>query len=272
MSAITIDQTPEGWSKIVSGYEEAFEALTFQYASDVVQLLALKPGERVIDVAAGLGAFSRLAAQTGAEVLATDFAPGMVARLRERIATEKLTHVTAEVMDGQALTVPNASFDASVSILGVIFFPDIQKGLVELRRVLRPGGRSAVVCWGDLNKFSLMMQLDKTIKTVVPGFRPAAPPVWARLMGAASLQAEMEKAGFNHAQVTSTTRSIRVKSPETFWSGFATSVPPLAFLFEKLGPDITAQVGKAFVESLVAEAGAGVPELSAEAYIGIGWA
>ena len=149
MPMLSPDQIPERWGDIASDYETAFEGLSSQYAADVVGLLDLRPGERVIDVAAGTGAFSLLAAQAGAEVLATDFAPGMIARLRERLGAAQLSGIRAEVMDGQSLEVPDATFDVSVSVLGLIFFPDIGRGLAELRRVLRMGGRSAVVCWGD---------------------------------------------------------------------------------------------------------------------------
>ena len=84
MSTLSTDQVSANWSVIVSAYEEAFEGLSSQFAAEVLKLLNLKRGERVIDVAAGTGAFSLLAARAGADVLATDFAPGMVARLRER--------------------------------------------------------------------------------------------------------------------------------------------------------------------------------------------
>src|SRR5512139_2473260 len=85
MSTLSPDQVPDGWGAIAADYEEAFEGLTTQFAADVLRLLDLRPGERVVDVAAGTGAFSLMAARAGIEVLATDFAPGMVARIRERI-------------------------------------------------------------------------------------------------------------------------------------------------------------------------------------------
>jgi len=100
----------------------------------------------VLDVAAGTGSFSMPAARAGVDVLATDFAPGMIERLRQRIQQEGLTNIRAEVMDGQALDVPDACYDASASIVGVIFFPDIARGIAELKRVLRSGGRFAIVC------------------------------------------------------------------------------------------------------------------------------
>ncbi len=271
MPTLSPDQLPGGWGDIASDYEKTFEGLSSQFAADVLRLLNLKPGERVIDVAAGTGAFSLLAARAGAEVLATDFAPGMVARLRERSAVAQLSGTSAEVMDGQALEVPDASFDASVSVLGLIFFPDIAKGLAELRRVLRGGGRSAIVCWNDPRNLKLMTLVVRSIQKVAPEYQPpAAPPVWARLAGSRLVTDQMLKSGFREVEVTTSTRHLKIESPQTFWTHFTSSAPPLAYLFKQLGPDRTAAVGREYIETLRATSCDGVPTLSVEACIGIG--
>lgn len=265
------DQDPEGWSRIAPVYEQAFEGLSGRYAVEVLRLLELRPGQRVLDVAAGTGAFSLLAARAGADVLATDFAPGMIERLRRRAAAEGLANLAAEVMDGQALAVPDASFDASVSILGLIFFPDIPRGLGQLRRVLRPGGRAAVVAWSDPRRLRLMTLLVESIGKVAPEFPlPTAPPVWARLAGAEPMRAAMEAAGFTQVELSTITRSKSIESPETYWRDFSSSAPPLAYLFSQLGPERTAAVGRVYMETLVAASPDGVPTLSAEACIALG--
>lgn len=267
MSTLSADQRPEKWSVIASSYEQSFEGLSSQFAAEVLRLLDLKPGERVIDVAAGTGAFSLMATRTGARVLATDFASGMVDRLRTRASAEGLDRLTAEVMDGQSLAVPDASFDASVSILGLIFFPDIPTGMSELKRVVREGGRSAIVCWGDLRKLELMSLVMRAMEAVAPELElPRTPPIWARLAGSAALGDEMRRAGFRDVELTTVSRSLRIDSPDKFWPEFTSSAPPLAYLFERLGPERTAAVGRAFFDS-VGEKGA---TLSAEACIGIG--
>ena len=229
MTASNPDQIPDAWSQIASHYEGSFEALSSQFADRAVSLLQLSPGERVIDVAAGTGVFSLLAARQGAKVLATDFAPGMITHLQERIAVRKLTNISTAVMDGQALDVPDQSFDVAASVLGLIFFPDIPKGLSELRRVVRPGGRVALVCWGDPEKFVLKTLVMRSVMTVVPEFQPPSePPVWARLSGADNLKRTLCQAGFRNVEVQTMTGRLPIDHPERFWSNFVKSVPPLA--------------------------------------------
>jgi ubiquinone/menaquinone biosynthesis C-methylase UbiE len=225
------DQNPAEWSTIVSSYEETFEPFTRQYAMALLQSLELKSGDKVIDVAAGTGAFSLMAARKGINVLATDFSAGMISRLRERIRMEELDSIRAEVMDGQSLAVPDSSFDAAVSVLGLIFFPDIQQGLSEMCRVVRPHGSVGVVCWGDPGTFILMSLLVRAIRQVLPEFQPPAEPIWARMAGAGLVRTHLEQAGLTQVSVMRTRAELPVESPQKFWSGFMRSVPPVKELY-----------------------------------------
>ncbi|WP_243323518.1 methyltransferase domain-containing protein [Geothrix sp. SG200] len=271
MAELSPDQVAGNWGAIAPDYERAFEGLSGQFAAHALRLLSLRRGERVLDVAAGTGIFGLMAARAGAKVLATDFAPGMVDRLRERIAEEQLSGISAEVMDGQALDVPDGAFDAGASVLGLIFFPDIDRGLAELRRALRGGGRAAIVCWRDPANLQLMTLVRQAVQKVVPGLQPpAAPPVWARLSGAGTLKARMEAAGFREVEVVTSTAVQEIDEPEAYWSGFTRSAPPLAHLFSQLGPEATEAVGREYIEALRARSRRGMPVMRAEACIGLG--
>lgn len=138
-------ENPDHWDTAARHYEETAHPFTARYAEAALARVALAQGSRVLDVAAGTGALALAAARTGAQVLATDFSPGMVARL----AAAGLPNIEARVMDGQALDLPDAGFDAVFSIFGVIMFSDWRKGLAEMARVTRPGGYGVVATWQD---------------------------------------------------------------------------------------------------------------------------
>lgn len=265
------DQVPQGWSNIASVYENAFEKLTSQFSNEALQQLGLESGESVLDVAAGTGSFSLAAARAGGDVHATDFAQGMIDRLNQRITKEGLENIRAEVMDGQNLDLDDASYDVAASVVGVIFFPDIAKGLSELRRILKPKGRVAVVCWGDPDKFEMMAYLKQAIQIAAPDFEmPTQTPVWARLLGREQLETAMTDAGFRNVRVTNMVGKLEMESPDTFWNDFTSSAPPLEKLFEALGDENTRRTGEVFVDLVKNKCKEGDLSMTSEACIGIG--
>jgi ubiquinone/menaquinone biosynthesis C-methylase UbiE len=138
-------ENPDHWDVAAKHYQQTAHPFTAHFAEAALARIALTPESHVLDVATGTGALALAAAKTGAQVLATDFSAGMVAC----VASAGLPNVQAQVMDGQALDLPDASFDAVFSIFGVIMFPDWRKGLAEMHRVTRPGGYGVVATWQE---------------------------------------------------------------------------------------------------------------------------
>jgi demethylmenaquinone methyltransferase / 2-methoxy-6-polyprenyl-1,4-benzoquinol methylase len=105
--------------------------------------VAPRPGERVLDLAAGTGTSSVALARTGAEVGAADFSPGMIAEGRRRHGA--VPNVTFVEADATALPFADASFDAATISFGLRNVNEPKRALREMLRVVRPGGR-LVVC------------------------------------------------------------------------------------------------------------------------------
>jgi SAM-dependent methyltransferase len=246
---LTHDQKPQGWSGGAAGYESAFAPFTDLYVVDALQLLELKPADRFLDVCAGTGAMALPAARLGADVTAVDFAPGMVKLLRERMQSGGHS-ARVEEMDGQALDLPDAYFDASASMFGLIFFPGLDAGMRELTRVTRPGGRVLVGAW-DRARFPLSQAIFRAMATLAPT-PPDRPeiPVSMRLGERAALKGACESAGLVDVQVHEVTHRWAMDDPAQFFSSMPDWSPPAQPLFTTLPARAIGRVRDAFVEAV----------------------
>jgi SAM-dependent methyltransferase len=116
----------------------------------MLDLAGVGAGSRVLDVAAGSGGQTLVAARRvgpQGRVLATDIAPAILALAEHNAHAAGLTNVATRVMDGEQLDVEPGWFDAVISRVGLIYFPDRAAALAGIRRALRPGGRVAAVVY-----------------------------------------------------------------------------------------------------------------------------
>jgi ubiquinone/menaquinone biosynthesis C-methylase UbiE len=128
-------------------YERYFvPCIARPFAENLVASAALRPGERVLDVACGTGVVARLAAQhvgAGGEVAGLDVDPGMLAVARATAAAEGATIRWYET-GADSIPLPDNAFDAVLCQLSFQFMADKVAALREMRRVLAPGGRLLV--------------------------------------------------------------------------------------------------------------------------------
>lgn len=118
----------------------------------MLDMAGVGPGSRVLDVAAGAGDQTLAAAKrVGPEghVLATDIAPNILEYAAQNARNVGHSNVRTAVMDGENLDVPEETFDAVISRVGLIYFPDQQKALTGMNRSLRPGGRIAAIVYSN---------------------------------------------------------------------------------------------------------------------------
>lgn len=194
-------ENPDHWDKAAQHYEKTAHPFTARYAAAAIALAPLKPGSRVLDVAAGTGALAFAAAWTGAQVLATDFSPAMVSR----IANARLPNVEAQVMDGQALDLADGSFDAVFSIFGVIMFPDWRKGLAEMARVTRPGGRGVVATWQERGAATFLLLGEIRRKLFPKSKGMTMPEAVQALSDPDNFARELAAAGYSNPKIESVT-------------------------------------------------------------------
>ena len=170
----------------------------------------------VLDVASGAGGQGLAAARrTGPKgrVLATDISPAILAFAAQSAAQAGL-HIETLELDGEDLgTLRPGSFDAVISRLGLIYFPDQQRALSGMARVLRDGGRIGVVVYSTAERnefFSLPVRIIRTAAKLAPP-EPGQPGPFS-LGGPGVLQDALERAGFRDISVQAVPAPLRLPS------------------------------------------------------------
>lgn len=242
------DKTPGGWSDVARAYDDIITPRFAPYSVAALDAVGLRPGERVLDVAAGTGALALEAARQGAHVVATDFASGMVARLAERAVAHKLD-VEALEMDAQELRFPDASFDVVGCAFGVMFFEDRVKALREMRRVLRPAGRLALLTWGAPEHSGFFRLFAQALARAVPDMPEGDGPPTPFTMGEPSLvRAPLEQAGFSRIEVRAIRHAMDLGPPERAWNDMISTNPVIPALLARLPADAAPKVRAALEE------------------------
>ncbi len=144
--------------------------IVFQ-AEHLCETADVQAGWRVLDVATGSGNAAIAAARRGCEVVGVDYVPTLLERGRSRAAAE---HLDVRFVEGDAedLCFPDASFDAVISIYGVMFAPDHHRAAAELVRVCRPGGRIALASWTPDGFIGETFRIFSRYIPPAPGLQP----------------------------------------------------------------------------------------------------
>jgi len=181
----------------------------------MLDLCEVGSGSRVLDVAAGAGgqtiAAARRAGPDGA-VLATDISSNILELAEAEARRAGLTNVLTRTMDGEDLEVEPETFDAVVSRLGLIYFPDQQRALAGMRDALRPGGRIGAIVYSTADRnefFSVPVSIIRR-RAELPPPAPGQPGPFS-LAGDALAEA-FTGAGFREVHVESISTPLRLQS------------------------------------------------------------
>lgn len=184
------------WVKWHDLWEGAAEGLSAR----MIALAEIGPGQRILDVATGLGepalTVARRIAPTG-RVDAIDTSETMLAHARERAARLGLDNVAFEVMAGERLAYPPASFDALLCRWGLMFLKDLPRTLAGFHRRLVPGGRLVAAVWGPPERVPAVSLSGFELHRVLGLPAPARRPMSAfALSDTGALCRGVEEAGF----------------------------------------------------------------------------
>jgi SAM-dependent methyltransferase len=208
---------------VVDAYTRAadtFDALPFwhRYGQRTVDLLALRPGERVLDLCCGTGASAlpatRAVGPTGS-VVGVDLTPALIAVARARAVREGLAQARFDIGDVAVLDLAPRSLDAVLSVFGLFFLDDQPAMLQRAWRWLDSGGRLATTVWGErvLSPgegyfWDAVRQEDATLDHISPA---------ATLSTPAALLEVHAAAGLPPPRITRDSWRMALGSPADFW-------------------------------------------------------
>ena len=213
-------------------YATVVDDLVHELGPILVEAAGLKPGDLVLDVAAGTGNAAIPAAQTGAQVIASDLTPELM-EVGKKWAAEVGVQLTWETADAEALPYGDGAFDVVLSCLGVMFAPHHQPAADELVRVCRPGGTIGLIAWTPAG---FIGQMFATMKPYAPPPPPGAqpPPLWG------DEDHVRELLGDRVEQVQAETRAVRVSyfaTPEAFRDYFKANYGPTISIYKAIAED-----------------------------------
>lgn len=182
----------------------------------MLDLAKIGPGHRVLDVAASAGDQTlQTAARVGAtgHVLATAISANILAFAAENARKAGYGNIATKVLDGEALDVPEGSFDAVISRVGLIYFPDQQKALTDMKRALKSGGRVAAIVYStpENNRFfSIPVSIIRRRASLSPPL-PGQPGPFS-LGGPGVLEETFRKTGLRDIETRAVPAPVRQKS------------------------------------------------------------
>src|SRR5262245_37622198 len=219
-----------------AGYERGFARISSYFIPFLLSAAGVSASHRVLDVATGTGlaaeAALALVGPTG-HVTATDISPQMAQRARERL--KAAPNAAIQIEDGQALGLPDDSFDAVICSLGLMFFPDPTRGLSQFRRVLRNGGRAAVSV-NTVPERSYNTRVHPIIARYVPSLAPDAARLFS-LGNAQKLGALFASAGFRDVKITTEKHCFGVGSFDEYFDHVERGWGSSGQVFVSLPPD-----------------------------------
>jgi ubiquinone/menaquinone biosynthesis C-methylase UbiE len=213
----------EAWGRVAAGWDRhwpVFEAAAQKLSDRLVELAGVETGQRVLDLATGIGEPALTAARRvgpRGRVVAVDQTPAMISLARRRAADAGLANLdfaeaTAESFDGG-----KTSFDAVLCRWGLMLFVDPDRALDRARGLLRPGGRLAAAVWSEPENVPLLRILDEAIREAVdPPPPPPGSPGPFSMADEGALRDRVGRAGFEAVITERLTCRFTFDSPAAF--------------------------------------------------------
>ena len=239
------DAVRQAWDASASGWNHQTPAIRHWLAAPTAVLLdaaQIGPGMRVLDVAAGAGDQTLDIAHrvgAGGHVLATDISPAILQFASEHARRAGLAQVQTQVCDAEDLTLDETGFDAAVCRLGLMLCPDPLRALRQMHRVLRPGGRAAVLVFSAPQRNPcIAILMDTACRHAGLGPRdPFTPGGLLSLGKPGLLQDFFIQAGFTDIATEPISAPFQLPSARDYLDFVRTSASPIVQILGALNPE-----------------------------------
>jgi ubiquinone/menaquinone biosynthesis C-methylase UbiE len=229
-----MSEAREVWS---AGTYERLAARFAPVQDQLVNLLRISRGDRVLDLATGTGEVAVRAARNGGTVTGIDIAAPMLAKARERAAQEGVK-ITFDLGDVEYLPYDDATFDVVISNFGVVFAPDHANVAAELARVSRPRARLGFTAWKPNPKLADLYR--RFTEDPIEGREVYE---WGREDHVEDMLGEEFELEFEDG-----TLWLEAESGEEIWKLFSESAPPVIALVKQLNDEKREAFHRAFVD------------------------
>jgi ubiquinone/menaquinone biosynthesis C-methylase UbiE len=244
------------WSSVATGWAEHADYADARGAvttARMLELAALQPGERVLELACGPGGLGLAAAEHVApdgEVVLSDVAPEMTAVAADRAAAAGVENVSTAVLDLEDIDQPDGLYDAVLCREGFMFALDPEHAARELRRVLKPGGRAILAVWGPRERNPWLGLVFDAVSAqtgaVIPP--PGVPGPFAQ-SDADRLYALLSEAGFEHVSVSEQPAPLHARSFDEWWSRTTALAGPMANILAAMPAEAVDGIRARLIES-----------------------
>jgi ubiquinone/menaquinone biosynthesis C-methylase UbiE len=219
-------QQRQMWNNAAAGWQDWWETIErgAQKVSDkIVELAEIKPGDKVLDIATGIGEPAVTAARKvmpNGRIVAIDISPQMLAIAKTRAASLGLDGIVEfRESDGEKLDLldQTAKFDAVLSRFGLMFFPSLPSALVKIRHLLITNGRLSAAVWSTPSKVPLIDLAFASVRKQVNA--PAPPPGTPGPFALADIEALKQlfsQSGFKDIKVDTFQITFEFDSPESY--------------------------------------------------------
>ncbi len=245
------DEMAAGWQR----YNDYLWSVSRSVGEWLVARLDPKPGQTILDIAAGPGDTGFVAAKLiGDEgrLITTDFAPQMMDIARERAADLAIENAEFRVMDAEKMDLESDGIDGAICRWGFMLMLDPLAALKETRRVLRPGGALAFSVWAgpEQNSWVTLVGMALTQMGRPPQGDPFGPGGMFSMAEANKVRAMVAEAGFDAAEIEEMVVHWNFDDFDAFW-GFQSNVAgAIATLLKELSEDEVVEVRGAIQEAV----------------------